>query len=309
MTGRIDTERVLDLFLAPEPDRLADRVIDAAMSEVARTPQRSPLRRPWTLSPLRTRPRAMAFAAVLVVAVLGASIIDSLLGRSVSTGGDPTPSPSVPAGESPAPSPRPTGPIQLRRTDGTGILDPGTYVLALFPTDLGFDIPDGQPPGWRVDNSSATHASISWAEAGPIGYALSFFIVETVHSNPCNQRGGVEPVLGPTVDDLISSLSSQEQFQVSAPVEIVVGAFRGKEITMTGLDGEGTCREMWAWAGGHKISLDPGEERILWVLDADGVPVVIEKWETEAPNPAVEAELEQILASFRMAYIAPRPSG
>ena len=33
MTGRNDPERILDAYLAPEHDRLADRVVDAAFAE------------------------------------------------------------------------------------------------------------------------------------------------------------------------------------------------------------------------------------------------------------------------------------
>jgi hypothetical protein len=35
MSGRADTERILDAFLAPDTDRLPDRVIDAALDEIA----------------------------------------------------------------------------------------------------------------------------------------------------------------------------------------------------------------------------------------------------------------------------------
>ena len=47
MNGTVDTERILDAFLAPEADRLPDRVIDAALADIARTPQRRALRVPW----------------------------------------------------------------------------------------------------------------------------------------------------------------------------------------------------------------------------------------------------------------------
>ena len=34
MKARSDTERILDAYLAPEADRLADRVIDAALADI-----------------------------------------------------------------------------------------------------------------------------------------------------------------------------------------------------------------------------------------------------------------------------------
>lgn len=306
MTGRTDTERILDLFLAPEPERLADRVVDAALSDIAVTPQRTALRLPWRFPGFVGTSRAATFAAVALVAVIGAVGVGALLGRVVSTGGYPTPSPS--ASEAPTPSPVPTRAVRLNLIDGDGPLAPGTYVFPLFPTDLGFDIPDGERPGWRVDDPIATYASLSWAEPGAFGYAISFFIVEAIHSDPCNEFGGVEAVPGRSVDALIATLERQGAFRVSAPVEIVVGAFQGKEIVLTGREGEGTCDEMWAWAGAHKISLAPGEERVLRVIDADGVAVVIETWFPDEPIPAAAAGMDQILDSLRMEFIAPRAS-
>jgi len=72
MTGRIDVERILDAYLAPEADRLPDRVIEASLSEIARTPQRRALRVPWRFTPMHGFARA-AIAAV-VVAVVGGSL-------------------------------------------------------------------------------------------------------------------------------------------------------------------------------------------------------------------------------------------
>ncbi len=66
MTGHIDAERMLDAFLAPEHDQLPDRVVDAALTEIARTPQRRALRVPWRF-PLM--PQLLRYAVVAVVAV------------------------------------------------------------------------------------------------------------------------------------------------------------------------------------------------------------------------------------------------
>jgi hypothetical protein len=57
MTGQIDAERILDAFLAPEADQLPDRVLDAALTEIARIPQRRVGGR-WKL-PAMTRVRAL----------------------------------------------------------------------------------------------------------------------------------------------------------------------------------------------------------------------------------------------------------
>ncbi|HET9681505.1 MAG TPA: hypothetical protein VFP19_05640, partial [Candidatus Limnocylindrales bacterium] len=51
MSTNVDIERTLDLFLAPDHDRLPDRVLQAALDQIDDTPQarRGPLA-PWRTS-------------------------------------------------------------------------------------------------------------------------------------------------------------------------------------------------------------------------------------------------------------------
>ena len=47
MTGHVDVERILDAYLAPDADQLPDRIIEASLSEIARTAQRRRFVVPW----------------------------------------------------------------------------------------------------------------------------------------------------------------------------------------------------------------------------------------------------------------------
>ncbi len=96
MTGHNDTERILDAFLAPEHDQLPDRVVDAALTEIARTPQRRALRVPWRF-PLMPQLLRYAVVAVVLVAVAGVGGA-LLLTRSDNLG---------PGAVAPAPTPAP----------------------------------------------------------------------------------------------------------------------------------------------------------------------------------------------------------
>jgi hypothetical protein len=91
MTGRVDVERILDAFLAPELDQLPDRVIEASLSEIARSPQRRPFRAPWRFPQMTLSMRTMSTVLVGVVAL--AAILINLAGRG-GVGGEPTTSPS-----------------------------------------------------------------------------------------------------------------------------------------------------------------------------------------------------------------------
>jgi hypothetical protein len=90
MNGRSTTERILDVYLAPETDRLPDRVIDAALADISRTPQRRALRVPWRFPTMPALSRATGIAAVALVAVVGAGGIYLASNRPGGAGSQPT---------------------------------------------------------------------------------------------------------------------------------------------------------------------------------------------------------------------------
>jgi hypothetical protein len=190
----------------------------------------------------------------------------------------------------------------LLDTGSTGILAPGTYVLDRFPVRLAFDIPDGDPPGWHVGRSTADHAIVLWYTPPEITYLFGFWNVDNVYVDPCDSAAGeLEPPIGPSVDDLVAALTNLPEFRATAPMDVTVGAFRGKEIELTALDSGGDCPEVIAWSAGDEgHDLAPGDTRHVRVLDVDGVRIVIITREPTQPDAAVEAELQQILDSIRI---------
>ncbi len=102
MSQRTDTERRLDAYLAPEADRLPDRVLDAALADVARTPQRRALRVPWRCMQMTNSMRAAA--AIAIVAIVGVGAL-AYIARTPGSGGppkaSPTPSPVIAATATP----------------------------------------------------------------------------------------------------------------------------------------------------------------------------------------------------------------
>jgi hypothetical protein len=137
MTGRSDTERFLDAFLASErADQLPDRVLEAALSDIARTPQRRALRVPWRFTNMPVMYRAAA-AAVALVVLAGAGGVIYLNSVAPLVGGpnatatmSPTPSPSL---STPSSSPEPL--------DTTGWIP---YTSERYGSQLAY------PPGWTV---------------------------------------------------------------------------------------------------------------------------------------------------------------
>lgn len=190
----------------------------------------------------------------------------------------------------------------LRVQGGTAILDPGTYVLDLFPVNIAFDIPDGAPPGWHVGASSDEVAILLWFTPPEITYEFAFSTADNVYVDPCDAAAGeLEPPIGPSVDDLVAAISELPEFQVTAPVDVTVGAFRGKEIEVTALDSGDDCPEVIAFrAGDEDYDLLPGQTERMHILDVDGVRIVMRILEPAGRDAAGEAELHQILDSIRI---------
>ena len=132
MIGPGDTDRILDAYLAPDPARLPDRVIDAALDEVARTPQRRALRVPWRFPPVPALPRATGIAAVALVAVVGAGALLALASRA----------PDGPGGPS---TPATQAPTTRQSFVARGITDWQTFGSAIYGDTL-----TRYPAGWSV---------------------------------------------------------------------------------------------------------------------------------------------------------------
>jgi hypothetical protein len=196
----------------------------------------------------------------------------------------------------------------LRDQSGPVTLDPGTYVLDLFPVDLAFDIPDGDPPGWHAGAASADEAIVLWLTPPEITYVFAFWNVDNVYIDPCDATAGEqEPPLGPSVSDLVAALSSLPGLQATAPADVTVGAFRGKEISLTALDSGGACPDVIAFSAGESnVGFAAGDTLRVQILDVNGVRIVMsmDRWvntrESLERHAAAEAELQQILDSIRI---------
>ena len=104
MNSRVDTERILDVFLAPEADRLPDRVIEATLDELARTRQRRAPRVPWRFPIMPALSRSTGIAAVVLVAVVGVGGLIYLNSTSGNASGGTAATPTPTIAPSPAPS-------------------------------------------------------------------------------------------------------------------------------------------------------------------------------------------------------------
>ena len=174
-------------------------------------------------------------------------------------------------------------------------MSPGTYSLTSFPVGLTFEV----PAGWVSCSASTVeqgvcHKPSDTADAIGIG----FLIVVNVVADPCSEEP-LEPPAGPTVDDLVTAISNLEGFEATAPVEITVDGFTGKEFTVTA-PANPSC-ELKTWATDNRTNgVGGGEVNLLRIFDVDGTRILIGgAYHPDDPEPAAQlAAIEEVMDSI-----------
>jgi hypothetical protein len=242
----------------------------------------------------------LAAAAVVVIVVVGFQFLgDSNTG---SPGATETPQPTV----TPTATPEPSA--------AGGLPEGSSFVLAdgqLTGNEVGslamtVTIP---APGWygvsddgillKNDNPDPPDGSgmIVWAGVDHL----------YVYGDPCDWSSTRPETPSTTVDEVVTALAAQASRDASAPVDITLDGYAGKAITLHVPDDADftQCDEgkFGSWSQGttdlspHRYAQGPGQIDEVWVLDVDGLMVVID-WTHYAGTPADDvAELRAIVES------------
>ena len=311
MTTDRDFDRIATAWLADGPEELSERVLDAVVDEIHVTRQRHALRLPRRFESMSTPARVAAAALIGVLAIGGAFYA---LNSQPSVGG-PGPTPSASA--SPTPSPSPVALLE-------GPLTPGTYVTKPFDNADGID--DGDlgicmsedssftedpaddairisftvPDGWH----GAPRHSVWLAQVehqGPPGGAwLVFERGAKLYTEPCGSTVPPDIPVGPTVDDFANALAAQPKLDVTTPVNVELAGYRGKYLDLQVPADISTCPDTyWPYEPGF-YAQGPGQRWHLWILDVNGVRVVIRSMDFAATSAQHQAELRAIVDSIQI---------
>jgi hypothetical protein len=209
----------------------------------------------------------------------------------------------------PTPEPTPTATPEVPRP--VGQLEPGTYAISNVaspirtPVRFTFTV----PAGWfaRPDDLYIYKQTDA---ADELGFAP--VVVTHVYADACHSEGTLTEV-GPTVGDLVAALVDQANSEATAPVDVEVGGYPAKFISMsipTDLD-TSTCRApgvlIQIWADPEETdffaipvdaaSINPTGD--VYIVDVNGKRVVILSGYTSESSAADVAELEAIIASIQ----------
>jgi hypothetical protein len=212
--------------------------------------------------------KVAVFAVIAAVVVAGGVFAITTLRSNDRTTGTGTPGTSV-------------APTTTTPTVTGGALEPGRYVVRTLDRDfdasyrIRVEVPDG------YEGSDEGFAVFRRASTGQM--AVSAWIIGDIYGDACKwgstllDRSAVS-----SVDTLVAALASQRGVRVSTPTDVMIDGYAGKYMERTvpaetNLD-ECNGAEFRLWVGtdgGHRF-VDPGQRDRLWIIDVDGVPLVID---------------------------------
>ena len=211
-----------------------------------------------------------------------------------------------PATASPSPTPSP-----LAFNDGP--LAAGRYVMSPFtgsdamtacmPEARGC-IEDPADDAIRVtltvpDGYEAPRPWLMWGRDGQTGIVV--VRGGGLYSDPCHSASPPDIPVGPSVDDFATALANHPVLDATAPVSVTLGGFSGKYVDLQ------LPVDVTACTGGGFFPYEPGlysqgpsHRWHLWILDVDGVRVVIQSMDYATTPPDQQAELRAIVDSVKI---------
>jgi hypothetical protein len=166
------------------------------------------------------------------------------------------------------------------------------------------------PEGW----AGAPFGSDIWLatehNSGPAGAGFLIGRGGWLYSDPCVGEDPDVPV-GPTVDDFVDALVTHPALDVTEPVQVVLGGYAGKYLDLQAPADLSDCPDNFVAWDPTFYAQGPSNLQHIWVIDVDGVRVVIHGSEFPDTAPERSAELREIVDSFRIERdpaLAPSPA-
>lgn len=162
------------------------------------------------------------------------------------------------------------------------------------------------PDGW----AGAPGGSDIWLSnqhnSGPAGAGFLIGRGGWLWSDPCAETGNADIPVGPSVADFVDALVAHPLLDLSDPVDVSLGGYTGMYVEIQGPADRTDCQYFQAWEPTFYAQGDSNHQPI-WVIDVDGVRVVIHGSEFPGTAPERSAELRAIVGSMRI-DLAPSPS-
>jgi hypothetical protein len=155
---------------------------------------------------------------------------------------------------------------------------------------LGFTLPAGY--------EAAAHAHpLIWGPGGKTGLVL--LRGGNLYSDPCHSTPPPDIAVGPTADDFANSLRAHRHLNATAPVDATLAGYAGKYVDLEMPSDIVRCSDgqIYPWEPGL-YAQGPNQRWHLWILDVQGVRVVIQSMDYASTPRKQQAELNAIVDSI-----------
>ena len=199
-------------------------------------------------------------------------------------------------------------------TESSAIPEPtttlGTTFVVKEPGDSGPGITVTNPAsGWSFDTDFGAFSEGD--EVGNVPEAtilLWSFPAGTefyVPADPCQSESTMSTSPATTADEISSALAAQAQRDASEPVDVTIGGYEGKSLTVhvpddvVFADCEGETFLSYATGDdpGARSQQGPGQIDDMWILDVEGSPVIIDALYRPDSRPELVEEMRSIAQS------------
>jgi hypothetical protein len=289
MTASRDPDRLIHGFLLEGEEELQDQVYDAVRAEIEDKRQRavSGLWRTPTMNKFVTI--GLGAAAVVAVLIVGIQLFGSPGGVG-GPGDEPNFSPEASVSR---PSVEPS--VAEPTSSADGVLPEGPILVYDPPTEGAPSITMTiQASGWTyVADIGALEKGESVAnvpEAVVLPESLAPGTGLYVYGDPCRWASTMPDSPATTVDEIVAALASQASRNASEPLDVTVGGYAGKMITLHVPD-DAVFSECEAGAQGPEFGSyqleavqerpsryhqGPGQIDDFWIVDVEGSIVIID---------------------------------
>lgn len=158
-----------------------------------------------------------------------------------------------------------------------------------------FTVPDGWAGApfrslWLADGTNSP----------PAGAGMIFLRGGWLHSDPCRtDPSAMEIPVGPTVDDFATALAEHPLLDVTAPIDVTLGGYSGKYVDLQVPSDISGCDAYYPWEPGL-YAQGPSHQWHLWILDVEGVRVVVQATDYPATSAQHQSELQAIVDSIQI---------
>ena len=119
-----------------------------------------------------------------------------------------------------------------------------------------------------------------------------------LYPDPCTPPDVADMIpVGQTAAEFADALVAHPSLDVTTPVDVTLAGYSGKYLELIVPSDLTGCDAYRAWEPGI-FARWPGERWLLWVLDVDGVRVIVREMVHEGTTPEVLAKLQGVIDSI-----------